>query len=117
LSVLEVFMQITVIRSVPAIVIGTVGVVPNHEFDAFEARLDAVEASGVIVERLHPDQAAVVAAQQPAVQQVVTDRGAGSFPLVLVNGEIVSAGRYPTSTEWAHALGAGRRAEEVTPKP
>jgi arsenical resistance operon trans-acting repressor ArsD len=108
-------MRITVIRSVPAVIIGTVGVVPNHEFDAFEARLDAVEASGVIVERFQPDQAAVVDAQGPAVQQLVTDRGAGSFPLVLVNGEIVSSGRYPTSTEWAHALGSGRRAEEMIP--
>lgn len=108
-------MRITVFRSVPPVIIGTVGIVPNHEFEAFEEQLDAVEASGVIVERFQPDQAARVIAQKSALQQLVPDRGARSFPIVLVNEEIVSSGRYPTNTEWAHALGAGRRSEEATP--
>lgn len=106
-------MRITVIRSVPPVVIGTVGVVPKHDFEAFEAQLDAVEASGAIVERVQPDQATPVIAEQPSVQRLVIERGTRAFPLVLVNDEIVSSGRYPTGTEWAHALGAGRRAEEA----
>lgn len=106
-------MRITVIRSVPPVIIGTVGVVPNHEFEAFEARLDAAEASGLIVERIQPDQATLVIAEHSSVQRLVTNRGTRAFPIVLVNDDIVSSGRYPTSTEWAHALGVGRRAEEA----
>lgn len=102
-------------NAVPPVITGTVGGVPNHEFEAFEARLDAVDAGGVIVERLQPDQAMLVIAENPSVQRLVTNRGTSAFPIVLVNDDILSSGRYPTNTEWAHALGAGKRAEEATP--
>ena len=55
-------MRITVVRSVPPVIIGGVGIVPD-------------------------------------------------------NDAVLSSGRYPTNTEWAHALGAGRRAEETAPTP
>jgi hypothetical protein len=107
-------MRITVIRSVPPVVIGSVGIVPNHEFEVFEARLDAVEASGVTVERLQPEEINEVMADRPALVELMKGH-LRSFPVVLVKDEIVSSGRYPTSTEWAHVLCAGRRAEETAP--
>jgi hypothetical protein len=107
-------MRITVIRSVPPVIIGSVGIVPNHEFEAFEARLDAAEESGVIVERLLPEEITGASADRPALEEL-NKRHPHVFPVVLVNDAILSSGRYPTNTEWAHALGAGRRAEETSP--
>jgi len=104
-------MRITVIRSVPPAIIGSIGIVPDHEFEAFEARLDAVEASGVIVERLQPEEIGNVIGANPVLHEC-KERNPRAFPVVLVNDKIVCAGRYPTSTEWAHALGACRRAEQ-----
>jgi hypothetical protein len=92
----------------PQLVIGTVGIVPNHEFEVFEARLDAVEAGEAVVERLQPEEVD----DRPALVDLKT-RHLRSFPVVIVNDEILRSGRYPTSTEWAHALGAGPRSEET----
>ena len=108
-------MRVTVFRHVPPLIVGTVGVVPNHEFDAFEERLDALEASGVSVERIEPSQSADAIAGRPAAQGLVATEGEGAFPLILINDEIVAWGRYPSHTEWAHAIGVGRRAEEPAP--
>ena len=44
-------MRVTVFRTVPPLIVGTCGVVPNPDFDAFEERLDELEATGVVVER------------------------------------------------------------------
>jgi hypothetical protein len=101
-------MRITVVRSVPPLVIGTVGIVPNHEFEVFEARLDAVEGGGAVVGRLRPEEID----DRPALVDLKT-RHLRSFPVVIVNDEILCSGRYPTSAEWAHALGASRRSEET----
>jgi hypothetical protein len=76
--------------------------------------LDAVEASGVIVERLQPEEIDIVIAAKPVLREL-KKRHPPSFPVVLVDDEIVCSGRYPTSTEWAHALGASRRTEETAP--
>lgn len=106
-------MRVTVFRQVPPLIVGTVGVVSDHDFDAFEERLDALEASGVIVERFEPDHAADAIAARPAVQQLIAAEGERCFPLLLVNDKVVAWGRYPSRSEWAHAVGAGRRAEEA----
>ena len=108
-------MRVTVFRQVPPLIVGTCGVVPHHDFDAFEERLDSLEASGVIVERFEPGNAADMIAARPAVQRLVTTNGEHCFPIVLVNDEIVASGRYPSRTEWAHAIGERRRAEELSP--
>ncbi len=108
-------MHVTVFRQVPPLIVGTVGVVPYHDFDAFEERLDALEASGVIVERFEPNHAAGALATRPVVKRLIASEGERCFPLMLVNDEIVAWGRYPSRHEWAHAIGAGRRAEEPAP--
>jgi hypothetical protein len=106
-------MRVTVFRHVPPVIVGTVGVVLDHDFDAFEERLDGLEASGVIVERFEPDDAAGEIAIRPFLKGLIATEGEPGFPLVLVNGEIVASGRYPSRIEWAHAIGAGRRTERA----
>ena len=107
-------MRVTVFRTVPPLIVGTCGVVPNRDFDAFEERLDELEATGVVVERVDPSDHNAIRGD-PAVERIVLARGAQCFPLVLVDGEVVATGRYPTRAEWAHAVGAHRR-HELTPR-
>lgn len=104
-------MKVTAFRHVPPLIIGTCGVVPNRDFDEFEARLDALETTGVMVERFDPSQAADEIAARPSVQSLVAAYGNQSFPVTLVDDEVVASGRYPSRTEWAHAIGHRRRAE------
>jgi hypothetical protein len=111
----EVTMRVTVFRHVPPLVVGTIGVVPDHGFDACEERLDALEASGVVVERFEPNDAADVIATRPVLERLIATEGERGFPLIVVNDRIVASGRYPSRTEWAHAIGAGRRAGEAAP--
>jgi arsenical resistance operon trans-acting repressor ArsD len=107
-------MRVTVFRQVPSLIIGTCGVVPHHDFDAFEERLDSLEAGGATVERFEPANAADTIAKIPAVRRLVASEGERCFPLVLVNDEIVASGKYPSRTEWAHAIGESRRTEELS---
>ena len=108
-------MRVTVFREAPPLIVGTCGVVPDHDFDAFEERLDSLESSGVTVERFEPTHGADAIAIRPAVQRLVAVEGERCFPVVLVNDEIVTSGRYPSRTEWAHAIGESRHAEELSP--
>jgi hypothetical protein len=105
-------MRVTVFREVPPLIVGTCGVVAHHDFDALEERLDALEASGVTVERFEPADAAAIAVR-PAIQRLVATESEGGFPLVLVDDELLTSGRYPSRTEWAHAIGASRRGGEL----
>jgi hypothetical protein len=107
-------MRVTVFRQVPPLIWGTCGVVSHHDFDAFEERLDSLEESGVTVERFESANAADAITVRPAVQRLVATEGERCFPIVLVNNEIVASGRYPSRTEWAHAIGESRRAEELS---
>jgi ACR3 family arsenite efflux pump ArsB len=66
-------MRVTVFRTVPPLIIGTCGVVPNRDFDAFEERLDAPEATGVAVDRLDPSDHNAMGAHS-AVERVVRAR-------------------------------------------
>ena len=61
-----------VVRSVPSVIIGSVGIVPNHEFEAFDARLDAAEESSVIVERLQPEEIDGAIVNRPALRDLKT---------------------------------------------
>jgi hypothetical protein len=108
-------MRVTVFRELPPLVVGTCGVVPDHDFDALEERLDSLESSGVTVERFEPTHAADAIATRPAVQRLVAAEGEGCFPVVMINNDVVMSRRYPSRAEWAHAIGERRRAEELSP--
>ena len=87
-------MQVTVIRQTPPVVVGSCGPVHDRAFEVFEAELDAIEYEGASVDRLAP-----------------AEKEASAVPIVRVNGSVVSAGRYPSRREWAHAIGAARLAD------
>jgi hypothetical protein len=95
---------VTVFRNVPPPIIGTVGVVQDRAFEAFEERLDWLEAIGLLVERFDPSAAAREVAAR-GVRDLLATEGDRCLPLILVNDAIVSRGVYPTRTQLARAVG------------
>ncbi len=95
---------VTVFRRVPPPIIGVCGVVPDRGFEAFEATLDWLETTGVLVERFDPEGAPAEAAVFDAALRA-SPREDVRLPLVLVDGVVVSAGRSLTRAELARLVG------------
>jgi hypothetical protein len=87
-------MHVSVIRHLSPPLIGVCGPVHDWMSEAFEADLDALELSGVAVDRAEPDS-----------------RDDEPLPVVAINGDVRWRGRYPTRDEWVHVIGEARRAE------
>jgi Arsenical resistance operon protein ArsD len=96
---------VTVFRHVPPPIIGTVGVIHDREFQAFEERLDWLETHGLPVERFDPaTEPGEAAAHEPA-RQLLSIEGDRCLPLVLVNDAVLLSGGYPSRAQLARAVG------------
>ncbi len=100
---------VTVFRHVPRPIIGMVGVVYDRSFEAFEASLDWLETTGVLVERFDPSSAPGEVAARPAVQKLLAASADRCLPLVLVGDAVVSTGDYLSRAQLARAVGGGLR--------
>ena len=58
---------VTVVRHVPRPIIGMIGTLHDPEFERFEANLDWLETTGVLVEQFDPVTAQQEVARRPAV--------------------------------------------------
>lgn len=99
---------VTVFRHVPPPIVGMIGVVHDRAFEAFEERLDWLEASGLLVDRVDPSTAAAEAASSEPVRQILAKEGDHCLPLIVVDGVVVSRGVYPSRTDLARAVGRAR---------
>ena len=99
---------VIVFRRVPKPITGMIGILYDPEFERFEAKLDWVETTGVLVEQFDPSTAQSEVAKRPAVQQILADEGERSLPLILVNESVVSRGRYLSRAQLARAVGQGQ---------
>lgn len=86
---------VTVVRRVPKPIIGMIGVLYDRTFEAFEANLDWLETTGVLVERFDPTTAPGEVATRPVVQQLLSAEGDACLPLILVNDAVVSCSAVP----------------------
>ena len=66
---------VTVFRHVPKPITGMIGVLYDPDFERFEANLDWLETTGVLVEQFDPSMAQKEVAKRPAVQQICVRRG------------------------------------------
>ena len=98
---------VTVFRHVPRPITGMIGVLYDRTFEAFEANLDWLETTGVLVERFDPSTAPSEVATRPVVQQLLSAEGDACLPLILVNNAVVSRGAQPSRTQLARAVGRG----------
>jgi arsenical resistance operon trans-acting repressor ArsD len=99
---------VTVFRRVPKPITGMIGVLYDRDFEKFEANLDWLETTGVLVEQFDPATAQHEVAKRPAVRRVLSHEGERSLPLILVNESVVSKGRYLSRAQLARAVGQGQ---------
>jgi len=71
------------------------------------ADLEWAKQHGAVIERYNLAQQPLAFAQNPVVKGFLERSGQQALPLVLVNGEVALAGRYPTRTELARWSGLG----------
>jgi arsenite methyltransferase len=72
----------------------------------FAADLKWFQEQGVQVERFNLSQSPVAFVENDLVKQALTDKGEAALPMLLINGQVSSMGRYPERQELAAALRA-----------
>lgn len=80
---------------------GVCGVDIDQQLVDFSADVDWAKQNGVQVERFNLAQQPMVFAENAVVKAFLERSGAEALPLILVDGEIALAGRYPNRTELA----------------
>ena len=96
---------VTVFRRVPRPITGMIGILQDPDFERFEANLDWLETTGVLVEQFDPSTAEGEVAKRPVVRQILSDEGEQALPVILVNEAVVSRGRYLSRAQLARAVG------------
>lgn len=72
---------------------------------SFSADVDWAKQQGAQIERSNLAQQPMAFAENEIVKAFLVRSGAEALPIILVDGEIALAGRYPTRTELARFLG------------
>jgi hypothetical protein len=101
----------------PALCCGTgvCGVNIDPALVAFSADLGWARLNGVQIERFNLAQQPMAFAENATVKGFLERSGEEALPLVLVNGEVALAGRYPNRTELARWAGILQTIAEANP--
>jgi hypothetical protein len=97
---------------------GVCGVDVDQALVSLAADLDWAKQQGLVVERFNLAQQPMDFAQNATVRGFLERSGAEALPLVLVDGEVALAGRYPNRAEltrWADLPAAAPALAEVAP--
>jgi len=77
----------------------------------FSADVDWAKRNGARIERFNLAQQPLAFAENPTVRNFLERSGQEALPLILVDGDMALAGRYPTRTELARWAGIATVAE------
>jgi hypothetical protein len=80
---------------------GVCGVEVDQELVGFSADFDWAQKSGAQIARFNLAQQPMAFAEHAVVRQFLERSGAEALPLILIDGEIALAGRYPSRAELA----------------
>ena len=94
---------------------GLCGPSPDPVLARFAEDVAWLESREVPVERINPSADPERFLAQPSVVQAFEAQGTDCLPIVLLDGEIVSSGRYPERGELARLVGVGAQTSLVTP--
>lgn len=86
---------------------GVCGPNVNPTLPRFAADLDWLKRQGVSIERFNLAQQPGEFTKRPLVKTALTEQGNDCLPLILVNGQVASAGKYPSRAELAELAGLG----------
>ena len=88
---------------------GVCGVEVDQTLVNFSADVDWAKQNGAQIERFNLAQQPVAFAENPIVKGFLERSGQEALPLILVDGEVALAGRYPNRTELARWAGLRKR--------
>ena len=83
---------------------GVCGVDVDQKLVGFSADVDWAKQNGADIQRFNLAQQPMAFAENSVVKDFLERSGAEALPLILINGEVALAGRYPTRAElsrWA----------------
>lgn len=89
---------------------GVCGVEVDQQLVGFSADVDWAKQNGAEIERFNLAQQPMVFAENTVVKAFLERSGAEALPLILVDGEVALAGRYPNRTELARWTGIAESA-------
>jgi len=84
---------------------GVCGVDVDQQLVGFSADVDWAKQNGAKIERFNLAQEPLAFAETPVVKGFLERSGAEALPLILVDGEVALAGRYPNRAELARWAG------------
>ena len=84
---------------------GVCGADVDQALVSFSADVDWAKQNGAQIERFNLAQQPMTFANNPVVKGFLERSGQEALPLILVNGEVALAGRYPQRAELARWLG------------
>lgn len=90
---------------------GVCGADADRELINFSADADWAKQQGAAIERFNLAQQPMAFADNPTVKAFLERSGAEALPLILVDGEVALAGRYPNRGELARWTGAVAKEE------
>ena len=94
---------------------GVCGVDVDQALVSFSADVAWANAQGAQIERFNLAQQPMAFAENPTVKGFLERSGHEALPLLLVDGEVALAGRYPTRAELARWTGIALPADTGTP--
>ena len=92
---------------------GVCGVDVDQALVSFSADVASAKLNGAKIERFNLAQQPMAFAENTVVKGFLERSGQEALPLVLVNGEVALAGRYPNRTELARWTGIPQTAPET----
>ena len=93
---------------------GVCGVDVDQALVNFSADVDWAKQNGARIERFNLAQQPMAFAENPTVKGFLERSGQEALPLILVNGEVALAGRYPNRAELARWAGLAEAVAEAT---
>ena len=91
---------------------GVCGVEVDQQLVGFSADVDWAKQNGAAIERFNLAQQPMAFAENAVVKAFLERSGAEALPLILVDGEVALAGRYPNRTELARWTGIAESVEK-----
>jgi len=94
---------------------GVCGVDVDQQLVSFSADVEWARQNGALIERFNLAQQPMAFAENDVVRKFLERSGAEALPLILVEGEVALAGRYPNRGELSRWAGVSAASEENKP--
>ncbi len=85
---------------------GLCGVGIDPELLRISTVLNSLKKNGIVVERYNLTNSPMKFVNNKAVNQLINGKGVEKLPAIVLDGEIIMTGRYPTNEEFAKLLNA-----------